>query len=65
MASIRVYRNELPVWTVGLKNKRTGEKIELEVTGVTNEEATMKCKQLFGLNGDYQWIGTGPLYIEI
>jgi len=64
MASVRVYRNELPVWTVGMKNTRTGEKINLEVTGSTNEEATRKCTSLFGHNGDYQWTGTGPLYEE-
>lgn len=62
MASVRVYRNELPVWSVGMKNTRTGEKVNLEVTGATNEEATRKCIGLFGYKGDYQWTGTGPLY---
>jgi len=62
MKSIRIYRNGLPVWTVGMKNSRTGEKISLEVSAATNEEATQKCTPLFGYNGDYKWTGTGPLY---
>ncbi len=45
-----------------MQNTRTGEKINLEVTGATNEEATHKCNSLFGYNGDYRWTGTGPLY---
>ena len=64
MKTIRVYHNTLPVWTVNIKNNRTGEKISLEVTAATNEEATRKCTGLFGYNGDYQWTGTGPLYEE-
>lgn len=59
--SVRVYQNGIPVWSVGIKNTRTGEKINLEVTGATNEEATNKCTGLF-YNGAYQWTGTGPLY---
>ncbi len=58
---MRVYWNDLPVWKVGMKNARTGEKILLEVTGGTNEEATRKCTALFGYKGDYVWTGTGPL----
>lgn len=64
MKTIRVYRNNLPVWTVSMKNSRTGEKISLEVSAATNEEATGKCRGLFGYNNDYQWTGTGPLYEE-
>jgi len=64
MASVRVYRNDLPVWEVGMKNARTGKKVNLEVTGATNEEATHKCIHLFGYKGDYIWTGTGPLYEE-
>lgn len=64
MKSTRVYRNNLPVWTVDMKNSRTGEKISLEVTAATNEEAIVKCRGLFGYNGDYEWIGTSPLYEE-
>lgn len=47
-----------------MKSAMSGEKISLEVTGATNEEATRKCTSLFGYNGDYQWAGTGPLYEE-
>lgn len=62
MKSVRVYQNGIPVWRVGMKSLRTGEKINLEVTGATNEEATFKCTSLFGYQGDYAWTGTGPLY---
>ena len=58
--SVRVYQIGIPVWRVGMKSLRTGEKINLEVTGATNEEATFKCTSLFG---DYAWTGTGPLYV--
>lgn len=64
MASVRVYRDGMPVWSIGMKNARTGEKINLEVTGATNEAATNKCTGLFGYNGDYQWTGTSPVYEE-
>lgn len=61
--SVRVYQNGIPVWSVGIKNTRTGEKMTLEVTGATNEDATRKCNLLFGYKGNYQWTGTGPLYV--
>ncbi|HZJ68504.1 MAG TPA: hypothetical protein VFD28_00655 [Candidatus Eisenbacteria bacterium] len=61
MACNRVYLNEIPVWTVSLKNKRTGKTVDLEITARNNEEATQKCSSLYS---DYQWTGTGPLYVE-
>lgn len=60
----RFYYKGIPVWDVVMKNTRTGEKMNLEVTGVTNEEATGKCSNLFNYDGIYQWMGTGPLYEE-
>ena len=47
----RAYRNGLPVWVIGLQSELTGNKIELEVTAETNEEATRKCTNLLGYKG--------------
>ena len=57
----RIYRNGLPVWVIGLQSKLiAGNKIDLEVTAKTNEDATRKCVELLG---DYEWLGTRPLYL--
>lgn len=60
--STRIYRNGMPVWEVSLRSEVTDEKIHLLVTGETNAEATHKCVALLGYDGDYKWLGTGPMY---
>lgn len=59
---MRAYRNGVLVWQVGLQSAETGERVNLLVTGETNEEATHKCTALLGYKGDYKWLGTGPWY---
>lgn len=51
------------LYQVGMKDKRTGEKIELRIWAKNTDEATHKVTTaLFGANGEYSWTGSGPVY---
>lgn len=51
------------LWQVGIKDKRTDEKLNLRVWAKSNEEATHKLTDaLFGYYAEYVWTGTSPLY---
>lgn len=51
------------LYQVGLKDRRTGEKIKLRIWAKNVDEATNKVTNaLFGVYGEYSWTGSGPLY---
>lgn len=51
------------LYQVGMKDKRTGEKIDLRIWAQNVDEATHKVTHaLFGAYGEYRWTGSGPLY---
>ena len=51
------------LYTVGMKSKQTGERINLKVWAETVEEATYKIVEVMGgVYGEYTWTGSGPLY---
>ena len=51
------------LYEVGLKDRRTGEKIDIKVWATSTDAATHKlCDALFGAYGHYLWTGTGPIY---
>ncbi len=51
------------LYSVGVINKRTGDKMNVEVWAENNDEATHKLTDaLFGADGSYRWAGTGPVY---
>lgn len=54
------------LWEILLIDRTTGEKINLKVSGNTVDEATHKVTGIgcFGVNGPYEWGGSGPLYDE-
>ena len=51
------------LYSVGMKDKRTGEKINLRIWAQNTDDATHKVTNaLFGAYGEYSWTGSGPLY---
>lgn len=53
------------LYSVGVQNKRTGERFSLDVWADTNEHATAKLlDSLIGIDKPYAWTGTGPVYVE-
>ena len=51
------------LYSVGMKDKRTGEKINLRIWAKDTGEATRKvCGTLIGPYCEYVWTGSGPLY---
>ena len=53
------------LYSVGIKNKRTGERLNVEVWGERNEQATAKLlNSLIGIDKPYAWTGTSPVYID-
>ena len=51
------------LYSVGMRDNRTNEKIHLRVWAKDSTEATSKVTNaLFGYKGEYRWIGTGPIY---
>ena len=51
------------LFRVGMKDRITGEKVKLHVWAENVDEATHKVTgALFGVNGSYIWIGSGPEY---
>ena len=51
------------LYSVGMRDNRTDEKMDLRVWAKDSTEATRKVtKALFGYNGEYRWIGTGLIY---
>lgn len=51
------------LWGVCLRDRVTNEKLHIKVPAKTNEEATASVTVLFGSDGPYIWLGTGPLYV--
>lgn len=49
-------------WSVGLRHKATGEKLNLIVWAPSNSAATHKLRGVYGPYGEYAWTGTGPVY---
>jgi hypothetical protein len=53
------------LYSVGVRNKRTGERFSLDVWADTNEHATSKLlNSLIGIDKPYAWTGTGPVYVD-
>ena len=51
------------LYEVGLRDKKTGEKIKLRVWAFDTTEATRKvATALFGFGGEYAWTGSGPIF---
>lgn len=51
------------LYSIGMKDSRTGEKIHLRVWGKNVDDATNKITSaLLGYRGEYVWTGSGPLY---
>lgn len=51
------------LYQVGIKDKRTGEKIKLRIWAENTDAATHKVTNaLFGAYGEYSWTGSGPIY---
>ena len=51
------------LYMVGLKDRRTGEKIDIKVWATSETDATHKLsRSLLGAYGPYRWTGTGPIY---
>ena len=50
-------------WSVGLRHKATGTRLDVHVWAPTNDEATHKlCGVLIGPECAYEWTGTGLIY---
>ena len=50
-------------WSVGLRHKATGTRLDVHVWAPTNDAATHSlCGVLIGPECDYEWTGTGPIY---
>ena len=50
------------LYHVGLRDKRTGEKINLRVWGKNTDDATHKLAGiLYGWQEEYTWTGSGPI----
>ena len=49
-------------WSVGLRHKATGEKLNLIVWAPTNADANRKLRGVYGPYCEYAWTGTGPVY---
>ena len=53
------------LYEVGIKNKRTGERLNVEVWGESSMLATNKLLgSLIGIDKPYAWTGTNPVYID-
>lgn len=53
----------LHLYQVTIQDRKTGEKLYLKVKAHNTDEATYSITNaLFGHNGPYRWLGTGPLY---
>lgn len=53
------------LYKVGIKHKRTGERLHVEVWGESNDQATNKLlNSLIGIDKPYAWTGTGPVEID-
>ena len=51
------------LYSVGIQDKKTGEKIKLQVWALNTDEATVKlASSLIGYHCQYRWIGTSPVY---
>lgn len=51
------------LFSVGIKDKRTGEKTNLRIWAKNVDEATSKiCGVLLGFDTEYAWTGSGPVY---
>lgn len=51
------------LFSVGIKDKRTGEKTNLRIWAKNVDEATSKiCGVLLGFDTEYIWTGSGPVH---
>lgn len=51
------------LYNVGMKHKKTGQKIDLMVWAENVDEATHKVTgAIGGYRGEYSWTGSGPEY---
>lgn len=53
------------LYEVGIKNKRTGERQNVEVWAECGTQATHKLlESLIGIDKPYTWTGTEPVYVD-
>jgi hypothetical protein len=53
----------LHLYQVAIQDRETGEKLQLKVKAHNTDEATRSITDgLFGHNGPYRWLGSGPIY---
>lgn len=52
------------LYSVGIRDRETDEKISLKVWATNCDEATNKCIDIINYNACYRWTGTGPIYDE-
>ena len=52
------------LFSVGMRDNETDEKIHLKVWAENCDEATKKCIVLFKWDACYRWIGTGAVHDE-
>ena len=51
------------LYTVSVQDKKTNEKLKLQVWARNTDEATQKLtSSLIGYNCQYRWTGTNPVY---
>ena len=56
-------KKKVNLYYVNLIHRKTGEKVELHVWAEHTGEATHKCASLYDpYTGEYQWMGSGPIY---
>ena len=53
---------QVNLYRVSMIHRKSGEKVSLEVWAEDADRATAKCNFLFDYDGEYRWIGSGPLY---
>jgi hypothetical protein len=54
----------MKLWRMAIRNKATNVKTHLYVEAETNDQATRQITKmgLFGIDGAYEWLGTGPAH---
>ena len=60
---MKIKKKEI-LFSVGMRDNSTDEKIYLKVWAETGDEATKKCTVLFKWDACYRWIGTGAVHDE-
>lgn len=53
------------LYKVGMKDKKTGEKLDLKVWAENCDNATAKLNNLFCYGACYRWTGTEPMRDDV